>query len=66
MSDQIGASRIDPPEGTAYATVPGASHAQFGDYGPQPGDGQQTITNDAARAEVITATSDFLTEIVSP
>nr|WP_285178829.1 alpha/beta hydrolase [Micrococcus terreus]MDK7700447.1 alpha/beta hydrolase [Micrococcus terreus] len=66
MPDQIGASRIDLSESTAFVTIPGASHAQFGDYGPQPGDGQPTITNDAARAEVITATSDFLTEIVSP
>lgn len=64
--EQIGASRTDLPESTAFVTIPGASHAQFGDYGPQPGDGQPTITNDAARAEVITATSGFLTEIVSP
>lgn len=65
MPDQIGASRTDPPEGTASTTIPGASHAQFGDYGPQPSDGTPSISNDDAWAEVIAATSDFLSEGVS-
>lgn len=64
--DQIAASRPDLPEDTTFETIPGASHAQFGDYGPQPGDGQPTISNDAARAEIVRTTSDFLSEIVSP
>ena len=32
------------PEDTTYLTLPGGNHAQFGDYGPQPGDGQAQLS----------------------
>ncbi len=37
-----------PPDG-GFTVVEGAAHAQFGDYGPQPGDGTPTISDDEAR-----------------
>ena len=35
-------------------TIPDASHAQFGDYGDQPGDGPQDADDDDVR-DAITA-----------
>ncbi len=40
-----------PPE-SAFIEIDGAVHAFFGDYGPQPGDGTPTITQDDARAQI--------------
>jgi hypothetical protein len=36
-------ARLLPPD-TAAETLEGGNHAQFGDYGPQPGDNPATIT----------------------
>ena len=33
--------------------IPGASHASFGDYGPQPGDGTPTATDAEVEAVVV-------------
>ncbi|MGN6271712.1 MAG: alpha/beta hydrolase [Protaetiibacter sp.] len=41
------------PADAAVETIPGASHAQFGDYGLQPGDGPQQA-DDAAVRDAIT------------
>ena len=38
--------------------IEGANHASFGDYGPQPGDGTATISDDDMREQ--------LTELVGP
>ena len=40
--------------------IDGASHASFGDYGPQDGDGTPTITNEKTRATVTERVSSFL------
>jgi len=32
------------PESTEYVTIDGGNHAQFGSYGPQPGDNEATIS----------------------
>nr|WP_246256043.1 alpha/beta hydrolase [Isoptericola halotolerans] len=56
----IEASRADLPPGTDFTVVEGASHAQFGDYGPQPGDGVATISDDDARAQITAASLRFL------
>lgn len=45
----IDASVPNLPEGSAFVTIEGAVHSFFGDYGPQPGDGQPTISHDEAR-----------------
>ena len=39
----VAASRERLPEGTLWTVIAGGNHAQFGDYGPQPGDGEATI-----------------------
>jgi hypothetical protein len=47
------------PEGRyTIQTVPGANHAAFGTYGPQPGDGVATVTRQQMRQK--------LTEILAP
>ena len=55
---KIDASRADLPRGTTYTVVEGGVHAFFGDYGPQPGDGTPTITHDAARTQISSASLD--------
>ena len=32
------------PQGTIMQVIQGGNHAQFGNYGPQPGDGMATIS----------------------
>ena len=51
----IEASAPNLPEGSAFVTVEGAVHSFFGDYGPQPGDGQPTISHDEARTQISNA-----------
>lgn len=57
---KIDASRADLPAGSAFTVVDGAVHAQFGDYGPQPGDGNPTISDDDARAQISGAAVAFV------
>ncbi|GAB3813806.1 alpha/beta hydrolase [Tessaracoccus terricola] len=40
------------PEDAEFVEIAGASHASFGDYGPQSGDGTPTIGDDEMSAEV--------------
>ena len=42
------------PERFRIVTIEGANHASFGDYGPQTGDGERTITSEQMRAELTT------------
>ncbi|GAA3640377.1 hypothetical protein GCM10022200_25030 [Microbacterium awajiense] len=56
---KIDASRDDLPPDTVFVVIDGASHAQFGDYGPQAGDGTPTISHDDARAQISAATLAF-------
>jgi hypothetical protein len=56
----IEASRADLPADTTFTVVEGASHAQFGDYGPQAGDGTPTISDDDARREISAASLRFV------
>ncbi len=48
----IDASKLNLPQGARFVAIQGAVHSQFGDYGPQPGDGQPTISHDKARARI--------------
>lgn len=43
------------PVDARFITIEGANHASFGDYGPQAGDGERTITSEAMRAELTAA-----------
>ncbi|WP_347978408.1 alpha/beta hydrolase [Microbacterium sp. ProA8] len=56
--DKIADARPLLPDDAQMHEIEGASHASFGDYGPQPGDGTPTIADDDMR--------DELTELVGP
>lgn len=42
------------PDNAAFVVIEGANHASFGDYGPQSGDGERTITTEQMRTELTT------------
>jgi hypothetical protein len=56
----IESSVADLPPGADFVTIDGGVHAFFGDYGPQPGDGQPGISHDQARAEISAASLAFV------
>jgi dienelactone hydrolase len=58
--EAIEASRSRLPPHTEWVTLPGGNHAQFGWYGPQPGDGLARISPEAQQAWVVQATLGFL------
>jgi Alpha/beta hydrolase family len=58
--EKIAASRSNLPADTTFVVIDGASHADFGDYGPQPGDGTPTITHDDARSQISDASVRFV------
>ncbi len=58
--ESIEVSRANLPSDAAFTVVEGATHAQFGDYGPQPGDGTPTISDDYARDQISRASVDFV------
>ena len=43
-----------------YVIINGGNHAQFGDYGPQPGDKAATISRPEQQKQIIEATAKFL------
>ncbi|WP_214405414.1 alpha/beta hydrolase [Pseudonocardia lacus] len=53
-------ARAQLPPGTAFVVVPGAVHAYFGDYGPQPGDGEPAASRADAQRQIVAATEGFL------
>jgi dienelactone hydrolase len=58
----IEASRTTLPGTTVFEVVDGANHAFFGDYGPQPGDGIPSITQDEARSIISRLSVAFVTD----
>jgi dienelactone hydrolase len=48
------------PAEARFVTIEGANHASFGDYGPQSGDGERSITSDDMRATLTALLADFL------
>jgi len=56
-------SRTNLPTSTTYVVVPGASHASFGDYGRQPGDGTPTADPVAAQDQVAAAAVGLLAAV---
>lgn len=58
--DKIAGSRALLPAETTFVTIEGAVHASFGDYGPQPGDGEASLPADEARSAITTATLRFV------
>lgn len=48
------------PSDALLVTIAGANHASFGDYGPQSGDGERTISSEQMRAELTTLVGELL------
>lgn len=58
--EDILGSRVDLPSRTTFVEVDGATHAFFGDYGDQPGDGIPTISRSAAQQQIVQASVELL------
>ncbi len=56
------AKKLLPPT-TVYVMIQGGVHAFFGDYGPQDGDGQPTISREAAHVAIANASLTLLDEV---
>ncbi|GAP64421.1 hypothetical protein ARMA_2844 [Ardenticatena maritima] len=52
-------AQLLPPE-TEWVVIEGGNHAQFGWYGPQPGDGVARISREEQQAIILEATARFL------
>jgi hypothetical protein len=63
--EDIAASRANLPAGSQFVPIEGAVHAYFGDYGPQPGDGEPTISHDEARTQISNASVEFVTAVAA-
>lgn len=48
------------PAGTRFVEVDGAVHADFGDYGPQDGDGEPTTSCTSAQEQIVAASQALL------
>ena len=59
-ADEIDASRPLLPPDTQRTAIEGGNHAQFGWYGPQPGDNEATISREEQQAQVVDATLKLL------
>ncbi|WP_075201323.1 DUF1295 domain-containing protein [Leucobacter japonicus] len=57
--EKIEASAAGLPADTEFVAIDGGVHAQFGAYGAQSGDGEPTISDDAARAQITEALEEF-------
>ena len=57
---KIDASRANLPADATFTVIEGGTHAQFGAYGPQPGDGTATISDGEARTLISSASLRFV------
>ena len=62
----IAASNVRLPAQTRWGIIQGGNHAQFGWYGPQPGDGIASISREEEQAQILEATLDFLRALEQP
>lgn len=62
-SESFTASRANLPADATFVAIEGGNHAQFGDYGFQPGDNEATITRREQQDQVVAATLKFLEEV---
>ena len=58
--EKIDASRANLPADATFTVIEGATHAQFGAYGLQPGDGTATISDRDARSRISSASLRFV------
>lgn len=61
--EQFSETSVLLPASTEYVVIEGGNHAQFGDYGPQPGDKQATISRTEQQTQVVNAVVKFLEEL---
>lgn len=61
--EKIQDSRGMLPADAEFVEIPGASHASFGDYGPQAGDGTPTIDDTDMTAEITASVADLLARL---
>jgi len=61
--DSFDASRAILPPDTEFVLIDGGNHAQFGDYGFQPGDNEAKITRLDQQKQAVDATVRFLKEL---
>ena len=61
--EKIAASRALLPQTTIWTSIQGGNHAQFGWYGEQAGDNAATISRPEQQAQVIQATTQFLSSL---
>jgi len=59
----VEASKANLPPDTKFVAVPGAVHADFGDYGVQAGDGTPTVPHAQAQRRIASTTLAFLTKL---
>jgi hypothetical protein len=59
-SDSFNATASLLPPGTILQVIQGGNHAQFGSYGPQPGDGTATISGPDQQAQAADLTVRLL------
>jgi pimeloyl-ACP methyl ester carboxylesterase len=57
---KITASRALLPGDTRWVVIEGGNHAQFGWYGPQPGDGTATVSREEQQRQIVAATLELL------
>jgi hypothetical protein len=70
-NDMTGMEKFDEtkkllPKDTQFVVINGGNHAQFGDYGPQPGDKIATISRAEQQKQVVEASVKFLRELSTP
>jgi hypothetical protein len=63
--DDIEASQANLPADAQFEAVDGAVHSSFGDYGPQPGDGEPIISQDEARTRISNASGGFVAGVAA-
>jgi hypothetical protein len=54
--DNLNSTLVLLPPGTIRVVIEGGNHAQFGNYGPQPGDGVATISSEDQQAQATALT----------
>ena len=62
-SAQVTQSRSKLPVQTRFVAIEGGTHSFFGDYGPQMGDGQATISHEEARIQILQASHAFFQQL---
>lgn len=63
--DDIGQSRAHLPTDTAFVSIEGGNHAQFGWYGDQRGDHPATIPRPEQQRAIVDATSAVLFDLIA-